>query len=82
MSTLSHAQLLSAIEASQAVIDSYTTKTANERALRDKLILEALDSNTPYRTLMRLTGLSRNAIVKIGNSPAPRVNTPTIQEHA
>lgn len=76
MPTLSHGSRLAAIEATQAVINQYTTSLANERARRDALILDALDDGTPYRTLQKLTGLSRSALIKIQNSPRPRVTLP------
>lgn len=74
--SLSHGQLLNAIEASQQDIDNKTTALAQQRAVRDNLILTALEAKTPYRTLMRLTGLSRNAIVDIGNRPRRVVTMP------
>ena len=76
MSSLSHGQKLAAIEATQRVIEQLTTKLSNERALRDSLILEALEAKTPYRTLQRLTGLSRSALIKIQNAPHNRVPMP------
>lgn len=77
MGILSHGQTLAAIEATQAVIDEYTTKLATERGRRDSLILDALIAKTPYRTIQKLTGLSRTAIVKIQESPRRVVSTPT-----
>lgn len=76
MSSLSHGQRLAAIEATQEVIDQLTKKISQERALRDSLILDALDAKTPYRTLQRLTGLSRSGLIKIQNSPHNHVPMP------
>ena len=76
MSAVQHGQRLLAIQTTQEVINEYTTKLAMERARRDALILDALIDNTPYRTIQQLTGLSRSALIKIQNSPRPRVDIP------
>jgi hypothetical protein len=73
---LSHGQLLAALEASQAVIDQMTTELATQRAVRDNIIVRLLEEKTPYRTIQKLTGLSRNAVVAIQANPRRVVDMP------
>lgn len=41
-----------------------------EMAYRDDLIRSARDAKVPERTLVRITGLSRDSIHRIANSPS------------
>lgn len=63
--SLSHGQLLESIELTQQLINTHIEALERERSIRDELIQEALIQKTPYRTLMKLTGLSRTALVKL-----------------
>lgn len=80
MGVLSHGQTLAAIEATQAVIDDLNTRLTQERARRDNLILDALLAKTPYRTIQKLTGLSRSGIIRIQEAPRRYVSLPTSKE--
>lgn len=51
------------------VIEAKTT-WERELAYRDDLIRSARDSHVPERTLVRITGLSRDSIHRIANSPS------------
>lgn len=69
MSKLNSETRLLAIEATQEVIGQLYSRIAHQQATRDALIFDALAENTPYRTLQKLTGLPRSALIKIQNSP-------------
>jgi len=55
-------------EQCEVVIDLDVQKS-REMAIRDNLIREAREANVSYRQLVKITGLSRDRLYTIANSP-------------
>ena len=61
---------LRSLEESALIVKDAESKLIKERAIRDELIKDALESGVTYKTLQRVTGLSRDRLFNIGKAGA------------
>lgn len=67
---LSVSMALDALSEQVDALRAAEDKVLTERTLRDNLIRDARDSGIGYRRLVTITGLSRDRLYTIVNSPA------------
>jgi hypothetical protein len=60
---------LAALQDQCTAVDEAQAVLARERAIRDNLIRDAIDSHVPAKRLIKSTGLSRDRIYTIGQQP-------------
>jgi len=69
MVTLSVSMALTALQEQVTIASDAELRLTQERARRDDLIRDARENNIPFRTLVKITGLSRDRLYTIVNSP-------------
>lgn len=51
-------------------LDALLVQAEDERMMRDNLIRDAVEAGVSYRSLIKVTGLSRNRLYLIANNPS------------
>lgn len=69
MVSLSVSMALESLSDQMQVVKDAEHTLLKERALRDDLIRDARENDIPYRTLMRITGMSRDRLYTIVTTP-------------
>ncbi len=60
---------LDSLREQATVVSEAEENLTRQRAIRDNLIIDAHEANVPMRKLITLTGLSRDRLYTIANSP-------------
>lgn len=67
--TLSVTMALTALEEQVTTVNDAELHLTRQRQIRDDLIRDARENNIPFRTLVKITGLSRDRLYTIVNAP-------------
>lgn len=74
MALISVTMALDSLREQVTAVNEAKDALTREMAYRDDLIRSARESKVPERTLVKLTGLSRDSIHRIANSPSKTYN--------
>lgn len=69
MQPISVTLALEALEEQVEVVATSRESLSRQMGIRDELIRDAIGAGLPYRRLVRITGLSRDRLYTIVNSP-------------